>query len=437
MPEPRTPLFWLALAPLVLSVLAGLDRSLWQYLWMVNGGLLAVASLDAILLVRARVSVTRSHGGVMAQGRPSVVTLGLRATSTAALVVEVHELLFDGAEAPELPIRVTLLPGVPKDVTYTVVPRRRGEHELESPIVKMESPLSLWARRQVVQCHDVTAVYPDLGALRAFEQAARRGSDGVVLQAARQLGSNNEFEQLRDYGPDDDYRSIDWQATARRRRLTTREYRRDSDQTLIFALAAGSQMTAEHDSMPLFDWALDATLQTAQAALRAGDHVGLLCFDERVRRALCPVSGSRAMTQLVRASFSLSATSRSVDYDRAYEELHRMTRRRALVVLFATAVDSTTRAAVTRVCRALTRRHLVLLASASDPDVETIAAERLVEPDGRALYAKAAAAELLSARRLWLGQLKRLGVHVLDAPAHELPVGVLQQYLVLKAAHAQ
>ena len=69
----------------------------------------------------------------------------------------------------------------------------------------------------------------------------------------------------------DDYRFIDWKATARRNKLTSREYKLESDQNVFLAIDSGRLMTAEVDGLTQFDHALNTALLMAHVAARGGD----------------------------------------------------------------------------------------------------------------------------------------------------------------------
>jgi uncharacterized protein (DUF58 family) len=66
-----------------------------------------------------------------------------------------------------------------------------------------------------------------------------------MFRTSKRRGGESEFERLREYRRGDEYRSIDWKATARRQKLISREYQLESNQNILFLLDAGRLMTAE------------------------------------------------------------------------------------------------------------------------------------------------------------------------------------------------
>ena len=128
-------------------------------------------------------------------------------------------------------------------------------------------------------------------AVRAYELLARQSRENLLVRAVRLRGGENEFERLREYQRDDEYRNIDWKATARRGRLIVREYQQERNQTVVCLLDCGRLMTAESDGLAQLDHALNAVLMLAHVAARAGDQLGLLAFDAG---AQLPAPGGRA-----------------------------------------------------------------------------------------------------------------------------------------------
>ena len=93
-------------------------------------------------------------------------------------------------------------------------------------------------------------------------------------------GGDTEFERLRDFLPDDEYRRIDWRASARRNKPTVREFQLEQNQNMMIMRDCGRLMTAVWDDLTALDYALNATLMLSHVAIRRGDQVGLIAFDE-------------------------------------------------------------------------------------------------------------------------------------------------------------
>jgi uncharacterized protein (DUF58 family) len=272
--------------------------------------------------------------------------------------------------------------------------------------------------------------------VRVYELLARQSRENLLVRAIRLRGGENEFERLREYGRDDDFRHIDWKATARYGGLIVREYQQERNQTVVCALDCGRLMTAETGGLAQLDHALNAVLMTAHVAARAGDQVGLLAFDAKVRAFLPPTGGRRAVQRVLQATYDVHARLVETDFGEASGHLLRRLRKRALVVLFTQVIDDVSARSLLGMVRSLPPRHLPLCVFLRDGDLD-----RLAEPqaDARAtttdLYVAAAAAEAISWRERLLRDLKAAGALVLHIPAREVVPAVVNRYLRVKAQH--
>src|SRR5262245_794390 len=434
-PTPR--LVLLALAPLALAAALVVDRSLLAPTLAADGGLVLLALIDALLASRRSIAVTRETPTVLSIGRSNPVRLRLRSTAGRRLDVTVTDDRPPEVAVPDLPARATLDAGGRASVTYHLSPSRRGAIELGDHHVRYPSPLGLWQRQVRLPARDVLKVYPDVAAVRVYELLARQSRENLLVRAVRLRGGENEFERLREYGRDDEYRNIDWKATARRSRLIVREYQQERNQTVVCLLDCGRLMTAESDGLAQLDHALNAVLMLAHVAARAGDQLGLMAFDARVRSYLPPTGGRRAAQRVAHATYDLHANLVETDFEGAFAELSKRLRKRALVVLFTQVIDDVSAQAVLRQVRSLRPRHLPVCVLFRDPDLDRLAeptAGLAAAPEGE-LYVAAAAAETILWRDRFVRDLKTGGPLVPHVPPRQTTPAIINRYLQIKAQH--
>lgn len=434
---PNRSLILLAVVPLVLAVLVPFDPAMLWPMLAADAALLLLALGDAALAAPKLVSLSRRVGDVFSIGRPNAVTVELRSRARRRLRVELTCELFEHAHAPELPLRFEL-PARGRTVQrFRVIPRRRGAHVLGDMVLRYPSPLSLWKRQLRFPAHHSVRVYPDVQSVRTWELLARQDRQHSLMRTTRRLGGESEFEQLRDYSRDDEFRSIDWKATARRGKLTARQYQLESNQNLMFVLDAGRLMTAEAEGISLYDHALNASLMLAHVATRGGDRVGLLSFSEEIQAFVPPTAGRRAVQQLISAGYALHPELVESDPEQAFEVLNLRVRKRTLVVLFTQVIDERGAEELLRVTRGLLPRHLPLIVMFRDVGVRALleAPLRSNVSAGTELYERGAAAELVTWRDTLLRGLRTHGALILDVDPSSLTPALINRYLEVKARH--
>lgn len=325
--------------------------------------------------------------------------------------------------------------------TYHVRPPRRGDYRFGDVTLRWMGPLGLVTRQGavaeigtlegVVQGPVPVKVYPNLLNVRRYDLLLRQNRlRELGLRHTRLVGEGTEFERLREYLPDDDFRHIDWKATARRNRPVTTEYRTERSQTIIAAVDAGRMMQSPVAEMAKLDYVINAALFLGYVAGGVGDKVGVMTFADDVQHYLAPRQGRGQFYRMLEFLYAVEPQPVEPNYERALTYLALKQRKRALVILFTDLSDGGSMAQLEAHVSLLARRMLPLVVTISDPDVVAAARDRPV--DTQAVYRQAVAVDLLQQRRTVLERLERKGVLTLDVPANELSIAVINRYLELK-----
>ncbi len=380
--------------------------------------LLAAAALDA-WSVRRTPEVRRELAPVLSRGVPVQATIEadaagarsvrLRQVTPAALALSHDE--GEGRIDAQLTARV------------------RGKHRLPEVGTRAIGPLGLGAAYRRAGGVAEVQVYPDLVTARRLALAAREGRLVDSTRRARgPLGLGTDFESVREWVPDDDVRHINWAATQRLGRPMTNQYRLEQARELVFLLDTGRLMAAPLADRTRLDAALDAVVAVALAADELGDHCGVVAFDAAVRVHLRPRrAGGR---ELVRALYDLQPRLVDSDYEQAFRRV--AGGRRALVLVLCDLFDDDAAGALIDAVPVLARRHAVLIATVTDPDLQRLVATAPAAQ--RDVFAAAAALELLDARSRAAALLRRAGARVIEARPQNLAAACVQAYLAAKAS---
>jgi uncharacterized protein (DUF58 family) len=190
-------------------------------------------------------------------------------------------------------------------------------------------------------------------------------------------------------------------------------------------------MTQFAGALPRFEYALSAALVLADVAVHSGDQVGLILFDDEVRAFVPPARGRTALQRVRDALIPAAATMAEPDYAAAFRTLAERHRKRSLIVLFTDVIDARASQALLAYTMRSAARHLpVVVALRNDELVEAALPAR--HESSTALFANAAAEELLSARDEALLRMRRAGVSVLDVSPHRMTAAVINRYLEIK-----
>jgi uncharacterized protein (DUF58 family) len=274
-------------------------------------------------------------------------------------------------------------------------------------------------------------VYPNILEMAKFTLMARRGRlQQVGIRAARLVGAGREFESLREYQPDDEYRRIDWKATARRGKLISRQYEVERSQNVILVLDVGRTMMAEIDGIAKMDYAVNAALLLAYVASLTDDRIGLLVFADTVQTWLPPMKGRAQVYRILEALYNAKARRAESDYRGAMAYLSMHWRRRSLMVCFTDLWDPDSSRQTISELASLQPRHLVACVTLMDTKVQRCA-ETTIETASQA-YEQAVALQMLEDRSRAVYDLQRKGILVVDTPAEKLSAALVNRYLEVK-----
>ena len=427
--RPTLPLVWCCVGWAVLGLATSFGKLPVAAWWAAGAVLLLVALVDAWRVSRQPMpDVSRSLPEALPLGVERNVTLVLDVGSRAQRV-DVHDLHPVGWGTTGLPRTLDLPAASSTRFDYTLRPTERGEARFEGVHLRLHSRWRLWRRARVVAPVRTVRVYPDFAPLaRLALLGAETASRAVGAHVKRRRGEGTDFHQMRDYRVGDSLRQVDWKATARMRRLISREYQDERNQHLLMVIDTGRRMLACDGELSHFDHVLNAALVVSYLALRQGDAVGLLASGGE-RRWVSPQRGMGAIDVLLRGTYDLQPQPVATDYLAAATELSQRHRRRSLVMLVTNLRDEDSDDLLAAV-RMLQQRHHVVVASLREEALDAVLDEDV--RDLRGALRASAAARYIAQRSAVHDALRSHRVGVLDVTCEQLPGALVERYLAVK-----
>lgn len=315
-------------------------------------------------------------------------------------------------------------------LAFPFTPARRGAASLDALWIRWRGPMGLAWKQKVFNLNLPAPVLTDLQWVRdeAVRLFARDAEFGTRTQ--REIGEGSEFQALRDYQPGMDRRAIDWKQSARHSTLIAKEFRTERNHDVIMALDCGRAACEPVGGMPRMDRFIHAGLLLSYACLRGGDRAGLFAFDSRPRVSTGALGGVDAFRTLQTVAGHIDYSAHETNYTLALATLASQLRRRSLIVVFTDFTDPTAAELMLEALAPMLKRHLALFVILRDDELEGLAAVAPETPEDVARAVVAGA--LLREREAVLGRLRRMGAHIVDAPADRIGAEVVNAYLDLK-----
>ena len=404
--------------------------------WVALGFDVALILLAMIDARRSRlppgVHIERHFSGRFAVGAETEVQIKIQNNTPRAIVVIVKDeyppqMKISGERSAK--IRVDAQTAA--TLVYGLTPPKRGRFEFGQIAVRYLSQFNLvWCESKVGKPESVK-VYPNMRRAREAELKALGARSLVAAHRKTSWrGEGREFESLRDYVRGDELRHISWSATARRGKLTTRQYQIERDQTILIVLDAGRLMTARIEQESKLDSAVHATLALMSAAARAGDNAGLMVFGRRIKTYLPPGRGRDHLDAALEALHAIEPEMIEPSYSRAFEFVAANSKRRALVVLLTDLVDEEGSKELLTSLRLLRPRHLPLVVTIADRDLKAVVAHAPATVSD--LFTQSVAEEIIHYREAALRLVESQGGLALDVTAAALAPSLLEKYLQVK-----
>ena len=318
------------------------------------------------------------------------------------------------------------------DFTYGLTPPRRGNYQFGAVAVRFLSKIGLvWCQTDLGEKESIK-VYPNMRRAREMALKALGASSFQAVQRKAVLrGEGRDFESMRDYVRGDELRHISWTATARRSKLTTRQYQIERDQTVLIAVDGGRLMTGRIGDETKFDTAIHAALALMAAASRGGDNCGLLVFGRKVVKFTPPQKGIAHIDAVLESLYDLEPELIEPSYSRAFQFIAAHSKKRAFVVILTDLVDKESSGELIASLKLLRPRHLPLVVCIGDRDLNRTVSEKPQEI--KDVFTQSAAEEIIYQRETALKSVESLGGLALDVTTNALAPRLLETYLKVKS----
>ena len=148
-------------------------------------------------------------------------------------------------------------------------------------------------------------------------------------------GQGIDFEEVREYQPGDEVRSIDWNVTAKMGFPFVKQYREERELTILLAIDISNSGVWGSGERTKRERLAELGALLSFSANRNGDKVGLLLFSDQVEKYLPPAKGQKHVLRILREILFHQNQSKGTDLNEGLRFLNRVMRRRAVVFLLS------------------------------------------------------------------------------------------------------
>jgi uncharacterized protein (DUF58 family) len=327
---------------------------------------------------------------------------------------------------------VTLKAGETKAINYNLRPVKRGEYHFGSLNVLVTGPIGFISRRFQFAESVMVPVYPSFIQMRKYELLAI--SNNLTMQGIkkiRRLGHNMEFEQIKEYVAGDDFRTINWKATARKGELMVNNYQDEKSQQVYSVIDKGRVMQMPFEGMSLLDYAINAALAISNIAMKKGDKAGLITFQHKLGTVLPASKRNKQMELIMETLYNQKTAFHESDFSRLYVNVQKRLSQRSLILLYTNFESMAALERQLPFLQALSKRHVLVVVFFQNTELKSLLDS--TPTSTRQIYHKTIAEKFDYEKRLIVKELRKFGIYSVLTSPKNLTIDTINKYLELKA----
>jgi uncharacterized protein (DUF58 family) len=332
----------------------------------------------------------------------------------------------------DLWFKTTLKPRQRKLINYLLRPTKRGEYEFGDIRVFAQSPLGLVSRRYTIAQAEILRVYPSFLQMRKYELMAisNRLTD-IGIKKIRRLGHSMEFEQIKNYVPGDDYRTINWKATARQGVLMTNSYTDEKSQHVYCVIDKSRAMKMPFEGLSLLDYAINASLVLSNVAMLKEDKAGLITIAEKPGAVIAADRKAAQLNRIMEVLYKEKTRYQESNMELLYATVRRTLKQRSLIVFFTNFESMPALERQLPFLKKISQYHLLLVVFFENTELRKLSETPAEDVEG--IYIKTIAEKFAYDKKLIAKELTKHGIQTILTAPQNLTVKTVNKYLEIKA----
>lgn len=392
------------------------------------------AMVEYLLLFNAKngISAQRILPEKLSNGDENPVKVDIKNNYDFTLNVRVIDEIPFQFQKRDFLIEKQIEPGRNTYFQYILEPKERGEYSFGNLNIYASSPVGFISKRFTFQKDALLPAYPSFIHLRKYELMALQ-SEFLLggIKRIRKLGHTMEFEQIKEYVPGDDIRTINWKATSKTNRLMVNQFQDEKSQRIFMLIDTGRTMKMPFKGLSLLDYSINATMALSHIILKKGDRAGMMTFSKKTENKIAADNKSGQLRKISEALYNIKTDFFESDFSRLYQDVKYTLNQRSLILLFTNfeTLDGLNRQM--KYLRGIARNHLLVVVFFKNAELQTLLngnPESMQE-----IYDEIVAEKFEFEKKLIIQELRKYGIYTVYTLPENLNVDVINKYLEIKA----
>lgn len=426
--------FYALMGVIVVFCLAFIFPALYNAAWYLVYILFGFLTLDFIILFSATkaIEAERIAPEKLSNGDPNPIVVTIKNYYTFPVMAKVIDEIPQQFQLRDFNIERKIKRATTDDFQYFLRPTERGEYHFGRLNIYISSPLRLVSRRYIFSQDEMVPTYPSYIQLRKYDLIAFSNNlFQYGVKKIRRIGHTMEFEQIKEYVPGDDIRTLNWKATAKKNSLMVNQFQDEKSQNIYMAIDKGRTMKMPFDGLSLLDYSINATLVLSNVILKKQDKAGIFSFSKKIENRVVAEKRTSQMQKILESLYNVKTDFFESDYSRLYADVKKNITQRSLIILYTNfeTLDGLHRQMP--YLKGIAKNHLLVVVFFQNTELNQITNKTTTTI--QEVYDKVIAEKFLFEKKLIVNELKKYGIHSVLTQPENLTLDTINKYLEIKA----
>ncbi len=399
---------------------------------LILGIVMTFADIVLLFSNKMHVKVKRHIPKMMSLGDSNRISLDIENQSNMRLSLSVVDEIPFQFQKRDFSLQLILRGGETKRTDYELKPTERGEYVFGAVNVFIASVLGLVQRRTQHAADMSSAVYPSVLQMKQYElKAFRQIAHQTGIKKIRRLGHSYEFEQIKNYVPGDDFRSINWKASSRRAGLMVNQYDDERSQQVYCIVDKSRAMRMPFDGLTLIDHAINTSLVMSNIILKKKDRAGLLTFSDKLGATLAADNAPNQLNRILHELYREKEGKGEASYELLYYATRKLIKGRSLLILFTNFESMFALDRVLPTLKLMNRMHLLVVVFFVNTEVEDFTKQDVQTTQD--IYIQTIAKKHTNEKVQMMQKMRQFGIQAILTRPEDLSINTINKYLELKS----
>ncbi len=386
-----------------------------------------------LFLTKDKVLISRELPNKLSNGDDNQVTIYIKNQFKFPVTVDIIDEIPVQFQKRNFRIRQFIEPGEEKKIQYLLKPKKRGIYEFGQVNAYITSNIKLVCRRFTNLTKKTSVpVYPCFLSMHQYRLLAFSNRlTEVGITKLRKIGHHTEFEQIRNYVIGDDYRTINWKATARKSKLMVNQYQDERSQQIYNIIDMGRSMKMPFEEMTLLDYAINASLIISDTVLHKYDKAGLVTYNTTINTFLKAERKNNTMHHIMEALYKQETQFEESSFEFLFAMIKRNISHRSLLIIYTNFESLASLRRHLPYLIKLASMHLVLVVLFENTEIENLTQKTADHIED--MYIQTIAEKFMYEKKLIAKELEAYGIRSILTKPENLTIQLINKYLMMKS----